>query len=141
MEKLLQQDNSTKQTHIKKLSLAKVAQYSFSGPLPPPEVLQKYESACKGSSNRIIKMAENQSKHRQQIEKKVINSNIANEKVGMIFAFILTAIFIISGATLILFDKQVAGYLALFGVGGFNAYNYLTKRREEKNKSRAKEAK
>jgi uncharacterized membrane protein len=104
-------------------------------------VLQKYESACKGSSNRIIKMAENQSKHRQQIEKKVINSNIANEKVGMIFAFILTAIFIISGATLILFDKQVAGYLALFGVGGFNAYNYLTKRREEKNKSRAKEAK
>lgn len=43
----------------------------FVGPLPHPNTLQGYEQACKGAANRIIKMAENQFQHRQNIEGKV----------------------------------------------------------------------
>jgi uncharacterized membrane protein len=50
-------------------------QYSFTGPLPPPEVLAKYNETVPGLAERIICMAEQQAKHRQQIETTVIKSN------------------------------------------------------------------
>ena len=44
------------------------AEVEFSGPLPPPAVLQGYEDIVLGAANRILEMAERQSKHRQQLE-------------------------------------------------------------------------
>ncbi len=35
----------------------------FSGPLPPPEALQRYENILPGAGDRIIRMAEIQQKH------------------------------------------------------------------------------
>ena len=38
-----------------------VAEYhevSFSGPLPPPEIIEKYESILPGAADRIIRLAE-----------------------------------------------------------------------------------
>ena len=40
----------------------------FSGLLPHPKILQEYEQVYPGAANRIIKMAEDQSQHRQKIE-------------------------------------------------------------------------
>jgi uncharacterized membrane protein len=41
----------------------------FVGPIPPPDLLKKYEDALDGAADRIIKMAEKQSAHRQWMEK------------------------------------------------------------------------
>jgi len=102
-------------------------------------MIQKYEQVLSGSANRILKMAENQSTHRQKIENKVIDSNIANEKTGMFLSFVITAILIIGGGVLILLDKQIAGYLALFGTSGFQAANYTFRKYMEKERIRKKE--
>jgi len=42
---------------------------SFSGPLPPPEILRKFDEVVPGAAERIIKMAEDQSIHRKELEK------------------------------------------------------------------------
>jgi uncharacterized membrane protein len=41
---------------------------SFSGPLPPPEVLRAYEEMMPGTAARITEMEEGQSAHRRQRE-------------------------------------------------------------------------
>ena len=41
---------------------------SFSGPLPPPQVLASYDQILPGCAERIIKMAEEQGLHRRAIE-------------------------------------------------------------------------
>lgn len=41
---------------------------SFSGPLPSPEILQQYNNVIEDGAERVVKMAENQSKHRMQLE-------------------------------------------------------------------------
>ena len=35
---------------------------SFSGPLPPPKILEDYDRVCPGAADRIIKMAEKEQK-------------------------------------------------------------------------------
>ncbi len=42
----------------------------FSGPLPSPQTLEGYENSVPGSAERILKMAESQVYHRQDMEKK-----------------------------------------------------------------------
>ena len=42
----------------------------FAGPIPPPSMMKQYEETLPGSADRILKMAEKQSEHRQWVEKK-----------------------------------------------------------------------
>lgn len=111
----------------------------FVGPLPPPSILQGYEQACQGAANRIIKMAENQSQHRQTLEDKVISSNIKNERTAMFLSFTITCGFAIIGAGLLFFDKQVAGYISLFGPSFFHAGNYVYRKYIEKTEPKKRE--
>jgi uncharacterized membrane protein len=45
---------------------------TFSGPLPPPEILTKYNEAIPNGAERIMAMAERQAAHRQNIELRVV---------------------------------------------------------------------
>lgn len=45
---------------------------SFRGPLPPPSVLSEYNQVVDNGAERIMKMAENQSTHRIELEKLAI---------------------------------------------------------------------
>jgi uncharacterized membrane protein len=60
----------------------------YSGPLPHPKTLQEFESIVLGSAERIISMAESQSKHRMELERSVIKSDIDNSKRGQILALL-----------------------------------------------------
>ena len=55
----------------------------FRGPLPPPEILARYEDVLPGAAERIITMAENQSAHRIEIEKTVINARSRDSLLGI----------------------------------------------------------
>jgi uncharacterized membrane protein len=70
---------------------------AFSGPLPPPEILARYNEILPGAAERIIAMAENQNVHRRELEKKVINGNVFSQNVGMILGFIIAMTAIIGG--------------------------------------------
>ena len=84
-------------------------QYSFSGPLPPPEILAKYNEALPGLAERIICMAEQQAKHRQSIEKTVIDSNAFVQKVGPFLGFVVAMTAVIGGTILVLKGKDGYG--------------------------------
>jgi uncharacterized membrane protein len=61
----------------------------YSGPLPDPEMLKKYDEIYPGFANRIVTQAEVQTAHRIELEKKVIGSDVVKSYMGIIFAFII----------------------------------------------------
>jgi uncharacterized membrane protein len=55
----------------------------YSGPLPPPAVLQRYDQVVPGAAERILRMAEGQSKHRQALESVVVRSGSRDSLPGL----------------------------------------------------------
>lgn len=70
----------------------------YSGPIPPPEALARYEEIQPGAADRILKMAEKQQDHRMALETKAIGGQVDQSKRGQIFGFI--AIFLCIGAAI-----------------------------------------
>lgn len=62
-------------THIKTVE----SRMEYSGPIPPPEVFRGYEEVLPGSADRILKMTEEQLKHRILSESKQLEHRIASE--------------------------------------------------------------
>ena len=92
---------------------AAVEMSRFSGPLPHPDDLAKYEQVLSGASDRIISMAERQAAHRQSLEKAVILSNVAIQKWGLGSAFVLALIAIGGGVWLSLKGLSGVGLTAI----------------------------
>jgi len=82
---------------------------SFSGPLPPPEVLIAYDEAVPGAAKKIIAMADRQAKHRQSLETAVINSDIRQSRWGLWAGLGVSLTAILFGSVLIYFGHDVAG--------------------------------
>lgn len=108
---------------------------SFSGPLPPPETLEGYNSVLPGAAERILVMAERQSAHRQDLEKMLVCGNVRHDLLGMVFGFIICILLISAGAFLAYTDKLVMAFASMLSgvaliVGAFLQSN--RKKREEK---------
>ena len=88
-------------------------QSTWVGPIPPPSILQGYSEVLKNGGERVFALTEDQSKHRREMESKIVKANISDVKRGQIFAFILA--FIMLGlVTLFTFF----GYSAIAGIFG-----------------------
>lgn len=61
----------------------------YSGPIPPPEALARYEEIQPGAADRILTMAEKQQEHRMALETKAIGGQVDQSKRGQLFGFIL----------------------------------------------------
>lgn len=85
----------------------------FTGPLPPPEELAKYEQILAGAADRIIRMAEQQSKHRQSLEAVVIGGNATTQKWGLACAFAIAMSAIWGGIWISLKGMSGAGLTAI----------------------------
>lgn len=72
--------------------VVEIQERHFSGPLPTPALLKEFDDVVPGCAERIIRMAEEQAKHRQLLEKTVIigDSKRANQGlwVGGTIAFL-----------------------------------------------------
>lgn len=88
---------------------------SFSGPLPPPEILRKFDEVVPGAAERIIKMAEEQSAHRRDLEKKVIESDVNRSKWGQILGFAIAITGLAASALIAIYGNAIAG--SIIGVG------------------------
>ena len=115
-------------------------QYSFAGPLPPSEVLEKYNQAMPGLAERIIKMAEQQATHRQLLERAVVESNASVQKVGPYLGFVVAMTAVVGGIVLVLHGKDGYGLAAItprwlrwpvcsFMASGSNVKNLMKKHR------------
>ena len=88
---------------------------SFSGPLPLPSLLAKYNEVIPNGAERIMVMAEKQSEHREQLERRVVDGNVANQTRGSWFAFIIVLVALVEGFYLILQGKNSSGLATIIG--------------------------
>lgn len=100
-------------THPETLAQFAITAHHFSGPLPPPEILRKYDELLPGSAERIIAMAERQGAHRQGLESEVVKSNCKNERLGMVFGFIICVMAIAAGIYAVTMGKEGFGIAAI----------------------------
>ena len=68
-----------------KLSQSQAVLTAYSGPLPPPEILEKYKEIYPDAPAIIFDTFKKQSEHRMSLEKKVINAGSLNSTLGIIF--------------------------------------------------------
>lgn len=113
-------------------------QYSYSGPLPPPEVLERFDRIVPGGAERIFKQFETQSAHRQKIESKVVASNAFVQIFGAISAFLLGLLAIGGGLYLVHEGRSIVGFgaffMALASLVGVYVYGKKSQARERKAK-------
>jgi uncharacterized membrane protein len=76
-------------------------------------MLRKYEEVVPGSADRIISMAEGQGSHRQKLESEIVESNIGNERMGMIFGFTICILAISGGIYAVMHGKSAGGIAAI----------------------------
>ena len=65
---------------------------TFSGPMPPPSILQGYELILPGAAERILAIVESDTKHEQNIEFAALRAAESQVKRGQIFSFCLVII-------------------------------------------------
>ena len=112
----------------------------FSGPLPPPEILAKYNEAIPNGAERIMAMAENQSQHRQGLEKQVVSANIRAQRFGSILGFLVCLAAIGSGTFLIYEGKSTEGLVPIIGALGSLLGVFIWGRIEQKKEIDKKSA-
>ena len=122
------------------LQIQKQAQIQqiYSGPLPQPEDLEKYNTIVPGAAERIIIMAEKQAKHRQELEKIAIKSGDRNSLLGQIFGFIIGLAAISAGSYGIYKGVNLGGIATIISTIGALVYVFVygsqQRRKERENK-------
>ncbi|MBN1806837.1 MAG: DUF2335 domain-containing protein [Sedimentisphaerales bacterium] len=97
-------------------SKATIEQRYFAGPLPHPDILDKYNAILPGAADRIITMAEKQAEHRQNIERRQQTSETVLSFTGQLCAllFVLTTVI---GASYCILRGQPWGGVGLGATG------------------------
>ena len=88
----------------------------FSGPIPPPAILQEYNNISPDCAERIIKYAEVEAEHRRKVEIFTIKTEMLEIRLGQIFGFLIGITTILSGTYAAINGAQIAG--SLIGTGG-----------------------
>lgn len=81
---------------------------AYSGPIPPPESLEKYEQVVPGSAERILAMAEKEQEHRHKTEDKQTSDYKSLIILSTIFTSFVALAFV--GAIIYAIYKKVDGY-------------------------------
>jgi uncharacterized membrane protein len=70
---------------------------AYSGPIPPPELLKKFDELDPGRAARLMNLAEDQSRHRMNLEKYVIGSDVRRSWAGLVSALLIAAAVVFVG--------------------------------------------
>ena len=117
-----------------------IASHHFSGPIPPPDILERYNVVHPGASGIILEAFQKQSDHRRNLESIVIRQGARDSLLGLIFAFILGLSTVMGAVICILNEHQTAGTL-LGGVGLTSlvgTFIYGTRSRRQERETKAK---
>lgn len=96
---------------------------SFSGPLPPPQILADYERIKPGFAERIVALAEGEAAHRRARETRALETEIEMGKtqlreifLGQVLAFVIGMTALVGGIYLAAHGAETAG--GFIGTGG-----------------------
>lgn len=98
-----------------------IAVENYKGDIPHPSIVAGYEQICPGAAERILKMAESETQHRQELQNKELNNaidlrtkeleyNIKYNNRGQFFTFILLLFCILGGIFLLYIGRDIGGY-------------------------------
>jgi uncharacterized membrane protein len=107
----------------------------FSGPLPPAEMMARYDAIIPNGAD-LMKMAEEQAAHRRLQEDRVIRANIRAQGMGVIFAFIMGMTGLGIGGYLIILDKDISGLTTMISSLGIILAAFLRARRGQERDRR-----
>ena len=107
---------------------------SFSGPIPPPEVLKGYNEILEDGAERIFLMTENQSKHRMELESHAIREELRQSGRGQVFGFILGIIGLaLTTALALLGHETIAGIFGTTTILGLVTVFVIGKKSQKKD--------
>ena len=89
----------------------------FSGPIPPPEIIERYETVYPGAAKIIFEDWDRQVRHRHELESKLVSTDNIKSLLGVVFGFIIQAGAIIAGIYTAL--QGLIAFGVLIVLGGF----------------------
>lgn len=119
----------------------RIEQSTFVGPLPPPDVLEKYERLHKGLVDRIVTMAEKEGDHRRgqeqrqlqsdidarqfalESDRQTVNQGFKIQRRGQDYALAVVVATLLAAAYFVYLGHELGG--GLLGVGGIVALAYV----------------
>jgi len=111
----------------------------FSGPLPPPEVLEEFNRIVPGSARRIFDLVETQSRHRIDLERRVIDSDISRSRAGLWMGLVVSLAAICGGVYVAVTVSPTAGATiataSVVGLAGVFVYGTYSRRQERREKA------
>jgi uncharacterized membrane protein len=95
-----------------------VAVTSYSGPLPPPEVLARFEELYPGAAKLIIDDFLDESIHRRESERKLLPSILFRQTLGAVSASLLGIVGLSGGIWLSYVGRPLGGLSSVLGTLG-----------------------
>ena len=113
---------------------------TFRGPLPPPEILARYNDAVPDGAERIIVLAEKQAAHRMALESRVVDADIKRSNWGLGAGLLVALAGIV--AAFLMVDRgnavagAVVGSLDLVGLVAVFVYGTVSRRSERQQRAK-----
>lgn len=95
---------------------------SFSGPLPPPDLLAEYHQVVPGLAERIVLMAEKEGDHRRELQSRAMRLS----EGGLVSAFVIAMTVIVGGLVLISQGRSPEGMGSIIAALASLLIVYLT---------------
>ncbi len=118
-----------------------VLQEQYSGPLAHPRIVAGYERYLPGSTDRILSMAEEQQRHRVQMEDRGQQAAIERDKRAMNRGFVLALVLMLLSAFALYLGSDLAGFgfvaTSVVSLAGVFLYSHRSTRQELREKREA----
>lgn len=151
--KKIKNKNSTGKIEQNKQSLIEQHQYiseHYEGAIPPPKIVEGYERICPGATDRILAMAENDLKHKHELEimeqknimecrLKVLENDAYGFKKGQNLGFIIMLTALLGGFFLVYTNHEAGGYSTVVGVILFHFLSVMYRKNINKKPEEKKE--
>lgn len=107
---------------------------TYSGPIPPPDLLRKYDEVVPGAARSILDSWVRQCDHRIRLESRVVTSDILRSWAGLACGFVVALVALVGGGYLIVSGHEISGAVlstsALAGLVGTFIYGTESRKRE-----------
>lgn len=118
-----------------------VLQEQYSGPLAHPRIVAGYERHLPGSADRILAMAEEQLRHRVQMEDRGQQAAIERDKRAMNRGFVLALVLMLLSAFALYLGSDLVGFgfvaTSVVSLAGVFLYSHRSTRQELREKREA----
>lgn len=90
-------------------AILSISHRSFSGPMPPPELLREYESIIPGIAKEMFDMVKDDASHIRNMQEKALQAKKDEIRIGQIFGFLIGIAALVAGTITSVMGAPLAG--------------------------------